>query len=50
MVKTRSCSLMVTSPLILEGGPKNSDQNNWGGDLSKNLNLGGGDLQFQGGL
>ena len=41
MVKTRSCSLMVTSPLILEGGPKNSDQNNWGGPEQK-FKFGGG--------
>ena len=29
------------SPPILEGGLNISDQNNWGGDLSKKLNLGG---------
>ena len=32
---------MVAAPLILGGHLKISDQNNWGGDLSKKLNLGG---------
>ena len=32
-------------PLILGGDVKISDQNNWGADLSKKLNL-GGELNF----
>ena len=36
-------------PLILGGEGLNiSDQNNWGGDLSKKLNLGGGELNLRG--
>ena len=39
---------MVAAPLILGGGPKNSDQINWGGPQQK-INLGGGGAKFKGG-
>ena len=38
---------MVAAPLILGGGPKNSDQINWVGPQQK-INLGGG-AKFKGG-
>ena len=37
---------MVAAPLILGGGPKNSDQINWVGPQQK-INLGGGELNLR---
>ena len=45
------CFTMVAAlPLNFRGDLKISNQNNWGGDLSKKLNLGGGGAKFKGGL
>ena len=40
---------MVAAPLILGGGLKISDQNNWGGPEQKNK-FGGGELNLRGDL
>ena len=39
--------MVAASPPNFRGDLKISDQNNWGGDLSKKLNLGGGGPKFK---